>query len=146
MKSVVIYYSFGGSTHKEARRLAAERGCPLYRVEEVRDRSLLTAFVPGGFLARRRRAVPIKPLACDLNAYDRVIIGCPVWAGYPAPAFNAVAALLPPGKEVELFFCSGGGDKQQSEPGTKELIEKKHCTVVAYRDIPTHVPPGKQKD
>ena len=146
MKTVILYYTFGGSTKKEAERLAAELGAPLYRVREARNRSLLRAFFPGGYSAMHRRAVAIQPPDIHLQDYDRIIIGCPVWAGYPAPAFNAIAELLPAGKEVELFFCSGGSGTQKSEQGTKELVEGKSCTVVSYRDVKTGVPPGKMKN
>ncbi len=90
-----------------------------------------------------RKTVAIQPLNVSLKEYDRIIIGCPIWAGYPAPAFNAIVELLPAGKEVGLFFCSGGGDQQKSEQGTKEMIEKKGCTVISCRDIRTNVPPRK---
>ena len=145
MKTVILYYTFGGSTQKEAERLAAELGAPTYRVREARDRSLFASFIPGGFQAMKRRKPAILPVDADLAAYDRIVIGCPIWAGYPAPAFNAAAELLPAGKEVELFFCSGGGDSQKSADGTKQMIVEKGCTVVSYRDIATHVPPGKMK-
>lgn len=146
MKTVIVYFTFGGSTKREAERLATQLNAPLHRVKEAHDRSFLAAFVPGGFLAMRRKTVAIQPLDIDLNDYDRIIIGCPVWAGYPAPAFNAIVELLPAGKEVELFLCSGGGDKQKSEQGTKALIEKKGCTVISYRDVRTGVQPGKMKE
>lgn len=146
MKTVIIYYTFGGSTKKEAESLAAKLNAPVFRVKEARKRSLFASFIPGGYLAMARKAVAINALNVDLKEYDRIIIGCPVWAGYPAPAFNAVMGLLPTGKEVELFFCSAGGDTQKSDQGTKDLIKKKGCTVVSYRDIKTGVAPGKMKE
>jgi len=43
-------------------------------------------FVMGGFEAMRRRSVALKPLACDVAAYDLVVLGTPVYAGtLPAP-------------------------------------------------------------
>ena len=81
----------------------------------------------------------------NLQDYDRIIIGCPIWARYPAPAFNAIVEMLPSGKEVELFFCSAGGDSAASAEGTKELIAKKGCTVTTYRDVQTGAVPRKMK-
>ena len=144
MKAIIIYYTFGGSTKKEAQKLAIELDAPVYRIEEMHSRSLFGAFV-GGSAAIHRKASAIKPVHIDLNEYDRIIIGCPIWAGYPAPAFNAIVELLPPNKDVELFFCSGGGDIQKSEQGTKELIEKKGCRVISLRNIRTEAPPSKFK-
>lgn len=146
MKSIVIYYTFGGSTKKEAERLAGEIQAPLCRVRETHGRSFLGAFVPGGYQAMHRRASAIKPLDVRMQDYDRFIIGCPVWAGYPAPAFNAIVELLPKGKEVEVFLCSGGGETPKSDQGTKALIEKKGCTLVSYRDVKTSAMPGKMKE
>ncbi len=146
MKTVVIYFTFGGYTKAAAEKLALERGASICRVMEVRDRSFFAAIVPGAPYATHRRSVAIEPLGIDLNDYDQIVIGCPVWAGYPAPAFNAIVEQLPAGKEVELFFCSGGGDTKKSKEGTKTLIEKKGCTVVSYRDIHTGVLPGKMKE
>ena len=146
MKTIIVYFTFGGSTKKEAERLAAELGATLYRVREARNRSFFGSFLPGAYLAMHHKAVNIQPLDINLQNYDRIIIGCPVWAGNPAPAFNAIVELLPAGKEVELFFCSGGSGTQKSEKGTRALIEKKGCTIVSYRDVKTGVPPGKMKN
>ncbi|MGE4353696.1 MAG: flavodoxin family protein [Oscillospiraceae bacterium] len=143
MKTVILYYTLGGATKKEAERLAEKLDAPAYQVREARNRNLLTAFIPGCPQAMHRKAVHIRYLGIDLQEYDRIIIGCPVWAGFPAPAFNAIAELLPAGKEVELFFCSGGGGTPKSALGTRELIEKKGCTVVSYRDVNTGTAAGK---
>ena len=145
MKTLILYYTFGGATRKEAERLATESGASLCRVEEARDRSMLTAFIPGAWQARRRKAAAIKPLREDMNAYDRLILGCPVWGGFPAPAFNAMVEKLPKGKEVEVFLCSAGGETPQSQEGTKRLVESKGCKVISYRDIRTGETPRKQK-
>ncbi len=146
MKTVILYYTFGGSTKKEAERLAKEQNVPIYRVREAHRRSFLGAFVPGGYYAMHRKAVAIRPMEIDLNDYDRIIIGCPVWAGNPAPAFNSIVKRLPAGKEVEVFLCSGGSGTAKSEQGTKEMIEKKGCIVVSYRDVHTGVAPAKMKE
>ncbi len=146
MKNIIIYYTFGGSTKKEAERLAAELQVPVYRVREARNRSFIGAFVPGGYQAMSRKKSAIRPLDIRLADYDRIIIGSPVWAGFPAPAFNAIVELLPKGKEVEIFLCSGGGETPKSEQGTKVLIERKGCTLVSYRDVKTGVMPGKMQE
>lgn len=145
MKSIVIYYSFSGATEREAQRLAAELACPLVKAEEAKPRNLFSAFFPGCSQSRRRKASVIKPLGQDLSGYDRIMIGAPIWAGHPAPAFNAIMNLLPTGKEVSLFLCSGSGEKQKSEAGTRKLVEAKGCQVVEYRDIKTSQAPPKMK-
>lgn len=146
MRTIILYYTFGGSTKKEAERLAAELGASVYRVKELHERGLWGAFMPGGLMAMHRRKSAVQPLQIDLDQYERILIGCPVWAGHPAPAFNAIVELLPAGKSIELFFCSAGGDSSQSRPGTEELIKSKGCTLLSYRDIRTDAPPKKIKE
>lgn len=142
MKTAILYYTFGGATKTEAERLSQELGAPLYRVYEKHNRSFLGSFIPGCPHARSRKASKIKPIGFDFGAFDRIVIGCPIWASYPAPAFNAIVELLPNGKEVELFFCSAGGE-QIDEAGSIALVEKRGCKVVACREVRTEKTPSK---
>ncbi len=135
MKTIVLYYSFGGHTKAEAARLASERDAELIGLVETKKRRLLSAFFPGAYHAKTRKASEIQSLTADLTQYDRIIIGSPIWGGFPTPAFNAIVDLLPAGKEVELFFCSAGGSSKDSEEGTRRMIQDRGCTLVEYRDI-----------
>ncbi len=146
MKTAIVYYTFGGSTKKEAESLALALNAPLYRVREKRNRSFIGSFISGCYHAMHRKASAIQKPDVDLKAFDRILLGSPVWAGFPAPAFNAMVELLPTGKEVEVFLCSGGGETLKSEQGTKAMIQRKGCTLVAYRDVKTGVMPGKMKE
>ena len=146
MKSVVLYYTFGGSTKLEAEKIAAEQQAPVYRVREKRNRSLIGSFIPGGFQAMKRKKSKILPLEVDLSAFDRIYLGAPVWAASPAPAFNSMVDLLPAGKEVEVFLCSGGNDPRPSDDVTKQMIEAKGCKVVKIYTIATGKPPAKLKE
>ena len=58
MKTVILYFTFGGYSKREAQKLAEERSAPSYQVREAKDRSLITAFVPGGLYAMRGRRSP----------------------------------------------------------------------------------------
>ncbi len=137
MKTIVLYYTFGGSSKAEAEKLANETGASLCRVEEKKKRGMLSAVLSGSPKAMKRVASEIKPIAYHLEEFERIVIGGPIWAGYPAPAINAILNALPHGKEVELFFCSGGGDSTKSVEGTKALVEQKGCKLISYRDVKT---------
>jgi hypothetical protein len=146
MKAAVVYYTFGGSTKKEAERIGAELDAPVFRVREVKNRSLIGSFFPGGFQAMRRKKPKIQPVDFDLAQYERIYVGCPVWAACPAPAFNAMIDLLPAGKEVEIFLCAGGNDPRSSDAETKRLVEARGCVVTRIYTIPTGAMPGKMKE
>ncbi|MEA5060364.1 hypothetical protein SDC9_114170 [bioreactor metagenome] len=145
MKTLIIYYTFGGSTKKEADSIAKELGAATCQVKESHRRSILGAFIPGVFQAAGRKRVGIEPLQVDLREFDKIMIGCPIWAGYPAPAFNSIIDALPSGKDIELFFCSGGGGTPKSRQGTEEMIKSKDCKLLSYRDVFTNVAPEKMK-
>lgn len=106
----ILYYSFGGSTQKLAEERAKAQCADVYEIREARKRTLFGAFIPGGFEAMKRKASKILPLGIDWDKYERVDLYAPVWAGYPAPAFNAALALVPAGKRVAVVLCSGGGE------------------------------------
>lgn len=146
MDTVIVYYTFGGSTKTEAEKRGAELNAPVYRVKEKHNRSLVGSFIPGGFQARKRKVVKIQPVEADLSAFDRIMIGCPVWAAYPAPAFNSIVELLPAGKEVEIFLCQGGADARASDEGTRKQIKKRGCTVMQIRTVTTGKAPSKMKE
>ncbi len=136
MKTIIIYYTFGGTSRKEAERLAEKnKGAVLCEVKEERKRNMLTAFIPGCPHAMKRKASNIKALPYNLEDYNHIILVSPVWAGYPVPAFNAMVKLLPKDKEVEVYLCSGGGETSKSKEGTKQMILDKGCKVVSYNDI-----------
>jgi flavodoxin len=145
MKTAVIYYSFGGSCKKEAERLAEGTDADVFRIKEKKERSVANSVMPGCPQAVGRKKTEIIAPAIDFNLYDKVVIGCPVWAGFPAPAFNAIADLIPAGKPVELFFCSASGRTNKSEEGTKKLLEKKGCSVISLRNIKTGIGIVKEK-
>lgn len=138
MKTIIMYYTFGGSTKKEAEKIAeANKDAILCEVLEKKKRNIFTAFFPGCKQAMKRSTSEIKGIPHDLAGYERIMIVAPVWAGFPVPAFNAMVNLLPAGKEVELFLCSGSGEASKSEEGTKKMIQDKNCKLIAYHDIKT---------
>jgi flavodoxin len=136
MATAVIYYTFGGSCMKEAERFAKEENADCYRVMEAKDRSVLNSVVKGCPEARKRKKADIVPMDIDFSRYQKVIVGCPIWAGYPAPAFNNIIEMIPAGTEVDLYFCSAGGNNG-SDAGTRKFLEDKGCRVGSIRNIKT---------
>lgn len=148
MKIQILFYTFGGATRKEALRLKDEfqnagNSIKCTEITEIKNRSLLSSFFSGCPKALQRKASKIAPVQIEQDA-DRFIVGCPIWAGFPAPAFNAIIPLIPNRKEVELFFCSGGGEAPKSKQGTIDLIKSKGLTIISYRYIKTNEQPQKE--
>lgn len=138
MKTIIMYYTFGGTSKKEAERIAEDnKDVVLCEVKQKKKYNILTAFFSGCPKAMKRQAVEIEEVKYDLAAFDRIIFVAPIWAGFPVPAFNSMVNLLPEGKEVEIFMCSGGGEAPKSEEGTKKIIQDKNCKLIAYHNIKT---------
>ena len=136
MYTLVMYYSLTGRSRYEASRISKELGADIYEVHEQRHRSLYSAYLFGPGQARGRRFVYIEPIAVDIEEYDKIIIVCPVWGGYPAPAFNNIVSELPPDKEVEVYLtCDSGKIKAQAE--TTMLVERQGVKVVKFEVIKT---------
>ncbi len=137
MNAIVLYYSYTGHTKKIAEKLAHTQGAELVEIHTKGRLGKLNAFVVQCPRAMMRKTAAIQPIAQDLNGYDMITLAGPVWASYPAPAFNAMIKLLPAGKNVQLLLVSGSGSggTKKSEEGTKRLVKKQNCTVLAYKDL-----------
>lgn len=137
MASIVLYYTLGGTTRKEAEARAEREGAAICEVTELRKRNLFTAFLPGCPHAMRRKPSKIAPIQAELPCYDRFILCFPVWAGFPAPACNAVLDLLPEGSEIALVLCSSGGETPKTKQDTIEYIKRRGFTLLSYEDVCT---------
>ena len=135
MKTLVIYYSFTGKTKKIAADKAKKENADLVEVKAKKPYSKFGAYVFGGFAAMKQKPVKIEEINCDFTLYDKIIIAAPVWAGFPAPPANAVIAMLPAGKDIELVLSSGGGDTSKNAVKIKSLVTGQKCVVTNYTDI-----------
>ncbi len=137
MKPAILYYSFGGATRAEAAKRAEASGADKFEIAEAKKRGLFSAFLSGCPQALGRKASAIQPLAIDWSQYDSVTLMAPVWAGHPAPAFNAALELIPKDKPLYVVLCSGGGETPKSKEGTIDMLRKQGYSLASYEDIQT---------
>ena len=102
MKTLVLYYSYGGRTRAIAETIAEKDSADIAEIKNEKRPGILKAFTAGALAAKGGKAWPIKPLEADLAAYDRLVLLFPIWAGHPAPFVNTMLRQLPEGKS--LFF------------------------------------------
>lgn len=133
MKSLVIYYSYSGSTRVEALREAAEQDADLVEVLDEKRPGTIGAFMRCAS-ALGMKCTPIQPLAANLEAYEDIIIMAPVWAGFPAPAINNVIRALPGGKDVEVHLVSASG-QSSCHRKVEAAIRQRGCNLTRWRDI-----------
>ena len=111
MKSIVIYYSYGGNTRHVAEKVAAVIGADLAEIETVKPYTGSYDHVVeqgqkevnSGFLPK------IRQINADLSKYDTVILGTPVWWYTFAPAMNSFLHSADLSEKSVYPFATNGG-------------------------------------
>lgn len=87
MKDLVVYYSLDGNTKKAAEAIAASLHADVLEIRTKKPGPHGKGrYLSGGFQALFGVCPVIVPADRNLAAYDRIILGTPVWAGKCAPA------------------------------------------------------------
>lgn len=111
MKSIVIYYSYGGNTRKIAKLIQETLGTDMEEIQTVQPYTGdYSDVVEQGQQEVNQGFMPeIKPLSVDLKEYDIVILGAPVWWYTFAPAMKTFLHSTDlTGKKVYPFATNGG--------------------------------------
>lgn len=113
----IIYYSRTGNTQHAAKLLEEklkERGvnAKLVEIETAKKPGFLKAEYAGF----RQKELPIKNTGFDLNEFDALLIGCPIWHDRPAPVIKTFfnKATNGKGKKIGLFVTNGGAVGSQT--------------------------------
>ena len=111
MKSIVIYYSYGGNTRRVAERIQQALGADCMEIRTVRPYTgSYDAVVEQGQREVNSSFLPeIQPMNLDFSQYETVILGTPVWWYTFAPAMNSFLHSVDlSGKKVYPFATNGG--------------------------------------
>lgn len=134
MKTLVMYYSYSGSTKALAQQTAQTENADIYEIKDLHRPGKFRIFTEGAFRAMRMRIWPIQPLKIELSAYDNFILMCPIWAGHPAPQINSVLNFLPAGSQVSFVLVSGSGTNK-CEDKLKKWAEGKKLTLKSIQTV-----------
>ena len=142
MKTLILFYSYGGNTRKIAEMIQQETGGDL---EEIN-----TAFPYEGdynsVVNQGQREVnsgfmpEIQPLKADITTYDQIILGTPVWWYTFAPAMKTFLHENDlSGKTIYPFATNGGWIGHTFEDLTKECKGSKVQKGLNVRFDETHL-------
>lgn len=109
VRSLVVYFSRTGRTRTVAETIAQ---CAQGDVQPLHDRRKRTGpigWVLSVFDALRRGTARIDPLGVDVEDYDLVFVGTPVWADAAAPAVRAFVTTFGPRCKHRAFFATHWG-------------------------------------
>lgn len=127
MSTLIVYYSLEGNTDYAAKRIAEQIGADLLCLRPIKVYATkgLAKFLHGGKSALTGETPELEAYEVNLSAYDRVILGFPVWASNPAPPIRTFltehgAELRE--KELAAFACQSGKGAEKALAKLKTLI------------------------
>ena len=124
MKKLFIYYSLTGNGDFLAEKLK-EKGSEIRKVTEKKKmpKSFFLLMMAGGFRAGINSKGKLVDFNDDIEGYDEILIGSPIWNGRLAPATNAVLARLDlKGKNVRFLIYSGSGEGEKAKQKLEKLF------------------------
>lgn len=126
MSVLILYYSYGGNTRKIAKMIQGIIGGDVAEIETVRPyEGSYDSVVNQGQQEVDSGYMPeIKELDVDLNNYDTIIIGTPVWWYTFAPAIKTFLNKHDfSGKNIYPYATNGGWIGHTFEDFAKECGE-----------------------
>ena len=129
MKTLVAYFSASGNTASLAKRVAEAAKADLFEIKPVEpytdaDLKWTNPLARCNKEKIGKKNVPIADRVQNLDEYDLILIGFPVWY-YGAP--NIIETFVKSydfsGKKVALFATSGGSDIKKA-PGKLQPLMK----------------------
>ena len=117
MKTIIVYYSMEGNTAYAAERIARRIGADMLRIDPQKAYPTggFRKFFWGGKSAFMGETPALEPYTFNGAAYDRVILGFPVWAGNIAPPLRTfVKENSLKGKRVAAFACQSGSGAEKA--------------------------------
>ena len=111
MKSIIIYYSYGGNTKKIAELIHEKKGYDMVEIKPVNpytnDYQKLVDEEENKM--HQEEIVEIEPIHVDLSNYDTIILGTPVWWYTMTPPIRTFLKKYDLSGKVIVPFATNGG-------------------------------------
>lgn len=114
MKNLIIYYSYEGNCKEIANAIKEEINADVLCIEPIKEKKTksLFRFIWGGIEVYMTKKPKLKPYNINIDEYDTIFIGSPVWFGTYAPAINTfLTENKINNKNIGIFICSGNNKK-----------------------------------
>lgn len=138
MSKAVIYYSLSGNTKQAAKDIARKLGAKLFEIDLVKPlpKNTVKQMLVGGMQATFGKTPKIKGVPDNIDYYDEIILGTPVWAGMPASPVNTFIKKYGVADKIDAVFTfSGGGDNDRCIVQlSKSLKNLKNTVALADRN------------
>ena len=126
MTTAIVYYSMSGNTKYVADKIAERIEADVIRIDPVKaypDKGA-KKFIWGGKSAVMGEKPALHPYECNVEKYDRIILGTPVWASNFAPPIRTFIKENPNihGRKLAVFTCFSGGGADKAIEKMKKYI------------------------
>lgn len=129
MKKLFIYFSLTGNGDLVADHLK-EKGFEIRKVEMKKrlPKSFFFCIMTGGFLAGTGAKSKLKPYDQNIDGYDEIIIGSPIWNGrFSSPLNRLLNDIDFKGKNIKFVFTAGSGEGKKALEKANKLYPEAKC-------------------
>ncbi|WP_459201983.1 flavodoxin family protein [Methanococcus sp. CF] len=137
-KKLVIYYSLFENTEYVAKIISENTGADLLKIETVTEipKKGLGMFLELIRFLLFKKMPEIKEISLNLEDYDVIFIGTPVWAGnMSAPLKTFFSKYKFDGKKVAVFCTAGKSIGNTLENMKKELVDNEIVGATVFLDV-----------
>ena len=126
MKTLIVYYSHEGNTDFVAKKIAEKTGADLLKLVPVKKypEKGFAKFFWGGKSAVMAETPELEPYAVDLDSYEQIVFGFPVWASNVTPPLRTFIKDNPGIKEKKIaaVACQSGAGAEKAFEKLKDSI------------------------
>jgi flavodoxin len=132
MKKLFIYYSYTGNGDIVAEHLKSLR----YEIRKVEanyklSKNLFLSMMKGGFVGFRGKKPKLNNYDNNIDDYEEVIIGSPIWNGRLAPVCNSILNETNlSNKHVSFILYSGSGEAKVAIKKLSKLFKNAKVIVL----------------
>jgi flavodoxin len=125
-KVLIVYYSFEGATEMVAESISQALNLDCLSIKPVKEMKSkgFSKYVWGGGQVVMGIVPKIEPIQIDLDQYDTILLGSPIWAGTFAPPLRTfLENEKVRNKKIAYFYTHDGGANLAAERA-KDAISK----------------------
>ncbi|MCX5886562.1 MAG: hypothetical protein NT096_11750 [Proteobacteria bacterium] len=144
LKGIVIFYTRTGKTRAIAEAISELYPYDLQEIIDLRDRSGLLGYISGVIDILFRPITEISPKELNLDSYNLLYIGAPIWGNRFPPAITTFFSTARfSGKKVVLFADFGSSMKDSIFAKHSKFISDRGGEVISTFKVKTR---GKSID
>lgn len=137
MKTLIIYYSFEGNCELIANKISELTGADILRLKPKKEKKSkgFSKFIWGGTQVVMKSKPELEEYNVNLNDYDLIYIGTPVWAGTFAPALSTFFSdNVIENKNIALYCCYSGSEGNTFTKMRSELSNNNIISQMGFKD------------